>query len=122
MIRTSNSSALHDTLIREMVNTYETKGYYNIKADHIGHPNGRPDEVNGFIPDVSAMMNGTTVICEAETTDSLNVAHTVDQWKAFSKSAQEFQIVVPRSALDNAQKIAAQNDISVNQWWYSSQS
>ena len=119
MVRTRNSSALHDMLIREMISTYESGGYYNIKADHIGHPNGSPNEVNDYIPDVSAVKNGATVICEAETADSLYEQHTINQWKAFSKSAYEFHVVVPLSALNEAKKMAVQNNITVNNWWYS---
>lgn len=119
-MRTSNSSVLHETLIREMVTTYEFQEYHNIKADHIDHENGSPHEVNGYIPDIYAAKNNITVICEAETFDCIDVAHIIDKWKAFSKSACEFHVVVPNSTLNDAKEIAAQHNINVDFWWYSS--
>jgi len=119
-MRTSNSSMLHEALIREMVTSYEAQKYYNIKADHIGHKNGSPTEVNGHIPDIYAEKNNATVICEAETADSIYEYRTIDQWEAFSHSTYEFHVVVPMSALDDAKKIAAQHNITVDFWWYSS--
>lgn len=119
-MRTSNRNMLHETLIKEMVTSYESQDYYNIKADHIGHKNGRPDEVNGYIPDIYAEKNNAVVLCEAKTTDSIYVPHTIEQWKAFSKSTYKFHVVVPMSVLDDAKKIAAQHNITVDFWWYSS--
>jgi hypothetical protein len=119
-MRTKSSSVLHETLIREMVISYEFQKYYHIKADHIDYKNGRPNQVNGYIPDIYAEKNNATVVCEAETIDSINESSTIDQWKAFSKSTYKFHVVVPMSMLDDAKKMAAQNNINVDFWWYSS--
>ena len=54
MARTQQTQSLHDRIIRLQVDTYKSHGYSNIKAAHIGFPNGQPTEVNGHIPDISA--------------------------------------------------------------------
>lgn len=119
-MRTSNNSVLHETLIREMVSSYEFQKFYNIKADDIGHGNGRPTEINGHIPDIYAAKNNATIICEAETADSIYESYTIERWKAFSGSVYGFHVAVPQSVLDDAKKIAAQYNINVDFWWYSS--
>ena len=62
------SSSTHDRLITALARKYEEEGYY-VKADHVGHPNGCPPEVNGYIPDVAAYAGfppRLTIIAEAE--------------------------------------------------------
>lgn len=50
---TVRSRTTHSKLIRALVAKYEAQGYY-VRADHIGHPNGRPLEIGGHVPDVAA--------------------------------------------------------------------
>ena len=102
-----------------MIISYGFQKYDYINADHIDDKNGIPNQVNGYLPDIYAEKNNATVVCEAETIDSINESGTIDQWKAFSQSTYKFHVVVPRSMLDDAKKMAAQNNINVDFWWYS---
>lgn len=119
MIRISQNQSIHNAIIKEMVSTYQSKGYINIKAAHISFLNGQPMEVNGHIPDVTAQYNGKLIICEVETNDSLTEANTISQLKAFARSAYEFHIAVPATGIKQAQNVAQQNGITVDQYWYS---
>lgn len=112
------SEEVHNQLIRALVNHYNQEGYTNIKADHINHPNGAPDPVNGYRPDISAKKGSIHVIAEAETCDTLGTKETIDQWRAFSVSRKEFHIIVPKRCFEEARKSAEDNLITVNQWWY----
>jgi hypothetical protein len=118
MARTIQAQGIHNQLVINQVTTYRNEGYSNIKADHINHPNGQPSIVNGHIPDLSAVKNGLVVICEVETNDSINDHSTIQQWKAFDRSSYEFHVVVPKSALEDAQDMARRNGITVNKFWY----
>ena len=59
-----------------------------------------------------------TTICEVETADSINDASTIQQWKAFARSPYIFEVAVPESALESAKKMARDNGIAVNTFWY----
>lgn len=107
----------HDDLVTRMVRYYENNGYSNVKADHIQSPNGIPDLVNGFRPDISADKNNSTIICEVETAESLLQSHTVEQWQAFSRSYYEFHICVLQSCYNDAVSLARRYNVKVNSWW-----
>jgi hypothetical protein len=118
MARTVQTQGIHNQLVSNQVVTFRNEGYTNIKADHINHPSGQPAMVNGHIPDLSAVKNGFMVISEVETNDSINDQSTIQQWKAFDRSSHEFHVVVPKSALEDAQSMARRNGITVDKYWY----
>lgn len=117
MLRTSQSQSVHDKIIGLQVNAYSSKGYTNIKASHIGYLGGQPDIVNGHIPDLSSYYNGQKVICEVETADSISNNETIEQLKAFSRSGYILHVSIPKSELQQAQKVARDNGINVNLYW-----
>jgi hypothetical protein len=81
----------------------------------------RPPEIRGYIPDVFSqrLLGLNRVITEVETCDSLNTEHTKAQWRASSSaSGVAFHVVVPRSCLGVAQRLAAVWGVRVDQWWY----
>jgi len=116
--RNEQSKQIHAALIEALAREYEKQGYF-VKADHINHPNGRPPEVNGHVPDIAAYANNSLcIVAEAETCESISDMHTHEQWEAFSKSAYLFDIIVPKACLDEAQRQAYVWGISVNKWWW----
>lgn len=117
MERNQISQSIHNKLIEKQVKGYKKLGYLDIKADHIGHRNGAPKEINGHRPDISATYNGIKIICEVETDDSISIEHTVEQWKAFSKSSYQFDICVPSKSLSKAKKFAEKHGIKVRKFW-----
>lgn len=115
---TERSQQTHTALIRALASKYEKQGYY-VKADHIGHPHGRPPEINGHIPDIAAYSdNSLYIIAEAETCDTITDSNTREQWEAFSRSQYLFDLIVPKSCLEEAKQQASIWGISVNQWWW----
>lgn len=114
---TQRSKQTHNQLIRSLASKYEHEAYY-VKADHINHPNGQPPEINGHIPDIAAYYSGTLrIIAEAETCDTLTDSHTHDQWLAFSGSPYRFEVIVPKSCLQEAQTQASIWGVTVDNWW-----
>jgi len=109
---------LHNRLILALVEEYEKNGCY-VKADHISHPHGKPDPVNGHIPDIVVYSNGKIIIiAEAETCDTISDISTLEQWQAFSRSSYQFHVIVPEECLEAAKRQATLWSISVNKWWY----
>ena len=115
---TGTSQRTHGMLISSLASTYEHEGYH-VQADHIGHPNGQPPEVNGHIPDLAAYYEGILrIIAEAETSDTITDAHTREQWEAFSRSPYRFDVIVPKSCLEDAQRQASMWGVTVDKWWW----
>lgn len=117
MERSEAAQSIHNKLIQKQVEEYKKLRYLSIKADHIGYGSGMPKEVNGHRPDISANNKGIRVICEVETDDSIEIEHTIEQWKAFSRSLYQFEVCVPAKSLAKAKKLAEKHGIKVDKFW-----
>jgi len=112
-----DSRAKHERLIRALAHEYESKGYY-VKADHIGHPHGRPPLIGNHVPDIAAYVKGKLcIIAEAETCDTISDNDTRYQWSDFNESVYSFHVIVPKACLKEAENQARMWGIMVNQWW-----
>ena len=116
-MRTLLNESVHNQLIQGLVTQLTSEGYY-VQADHIGHPNGSPSTVNGYIPDIYAIKGTSRIIAEAETEDSISTDQTRQQWSAFSRTNASFHVIVPQRALSAAQNQANLWGINVAKWWY----
>lgn len=87
----------HHNLVKAMVDYLDKEGFGEIKADGIENFD-MPEEVNGFVSDASGKKNEQTVIVEAETCDSY-ISHK-DQILAFSRSKNEFWLIVSKQCYD----------------------
>ncbi len=83
--RSSEARSNHNKIVLLLADHLNKLGY-SVKADHIYWPNGRPYEINGYRPDVTAKKSGSTFIFEVETCDTYCDDHTKSQLTAFSKS------------------------------------
>jgi len=123
MQRNANESKEHHNLIIMMVNYFSGQGYQNIKADVPGMP--APDTIIGtkqnHIPDLTAEKNGSGIILEAETTNSIFDTHTASQWSLFSSAAAnfggQFHVVVPKAARTSAGERALNLNIIIHEIW-----
>ena len=115
---TEQSRTTHSALIRALVKEYESHAYY-VQADHIGHPHGKPPAIGGHIPDIAVYSQGTlTIIAEAESCDTIRDSDTRDQWTAFSGSIYRFEVIVPKTCLEEAKSQSRIWGISVDKWWW----
>ena len=109
--RTPEAIKEHDGLVKMMANYFERQGSTQIKADLANYT--RPDKINGHIPDLTCYKNGTFIILEAETCDTIYGAHTESQWTSFYNYANrlngEFHVVVPKTC-DNKSGSDMAND------------
>jgi hypothetical protein len=129
--RSTENQQTHDNLVRALAKHYSSLGYIGIRADipeYTQTPSGiywnsAPDKK--YIPDIVCFMNDankTMIIAEAETCDSLDTMHTLDQWKLFSANAKqrngEFHVITPQLCKDKAHQSASTNGITVNKFWW----
>ncbi|MGD8399773.1 MAG: hypothetical protein PVH64_02385 [Bacillota bacterium] len=103
-------------LVIQAVN-YKKHGYTDIKVNHNGDQNQKPEAVEGYTPDLSAVLDSQVTICEVETHDSINDLQTVEKWKAFDNSGCQFHLIVPGEDFNQAKDIAKCHGISVDKYW-----
>lgn len=117
-IRTQESTKVQMRLIMAMARYLMEKGY-KVSADHIGYPNGQPQEFNHFIPDIYAVKGKEKIIIEAETCDSLNDSKTRTQWTALSTNEEkvDFAVIVPTACYQEAKDLAKKWNIKVKNFW-----
>lgn len=97
----SKSLKLHESIIKS-VSTYLEREGYKVTANHIKHPNGRPKNLNGFVPDISAIKNMEKIIVEVQTSHKMIFQNEL-KWKRFSYSGNKFWVVVPPECYEIAQ-------------------
>lgn len=117
MTRTADNAKIHIRLITAMVNKLMSENY-KVSADHIGYPNGKPDEFMGQIPDIYAEKGDEKLFIEAETCDSLKDPKTKVQWVALSSSDEiDFFVIIPKECLGEARQLAKKWDVKVKTFW-----
>ncbi|ANY71668.1 hypothetical protein BBD41_03210 [Paenibacillus ihbetae] len=102
--RKHNSDTIHKRVVRLVANRLHNNGY-RLMADHIGL--SQPPEMNGYIPDIVADINGSIHIIEVETLDSYKDPHSIAQLKAFSKTGHKTSIVIPCDEFSRPLHVAA---------------
>ena len=111
--------SLRDRLIVIQAVNYKKQGYTDIKVNQKNYLLGPPEKVGSYTPDLSAVLNDKTTICDVETNDSINNAQTVEKWKEFDRSGYAFHLIIPNSAFDVVKEIAKSNGITVDKYWCS---
>ena len=104
--RTSESQSKHDYMITSLVRYLIEQGYSNIKSSHLGHfenPTEMPGRTgNTYSSDVIAWKEGKEYIFEVETSDTLDLDYTREQFEAFYDYARdhhaEFNVLVPKKS------------------------
>ncbi|MBI5444170.1 MAG: hypothetical protein HY900_23535 [Deltaproteobacteria bacterium] len=117
------SQADHDRMIGEVVSFLREKGYGEIRADLPDFEH--PEEIvwratgRGEVPDVTARSTSFIVV-EVETEDTIEDAHTTEQWRLFSEHAREvrgeFFVVVPKGFMAHAWRRLKLLGLEANVW------
>ncbi|TEB04533.1 hypothetical protein Psch_03293 [Pelotomaculum schinkii] len=98
--RSANSQISHDNMVRYIANDLVSRGY-SVHADHINWPKGSFLELNGYVPDVTAIDNNSSLVFEIETCLTCNSEHAKEKLTAFDKKAGTYIIVPPVCSRDN---------------------
>lgn len=96
----ANLQISHDNMVRYIANDLVSRGY-SVRADHINWPKGSFLKLNGYIPDITAIDNNSSLIFEIKTCLTYNDEHTKEKLMAFDKSAGTYIIVPPMCASNN---------------------
>ncbi len=111
----NQNSTPHDKAVESVVKFYRDRNYQKIKAHLPGYDT--PDEIDGYIPDITADHSDGNIVAEIETSDSLGTEHSRKQCEAFAKSPRGFCLWVPKSEEQQARNIVRQwgieNDTSI---------
>lgn len=104
--RTSESQSKHDYMITSLVRYLIEQGYTNIRSTHLGHFED-PTEMPGrsgstYKSDVIAWKEEKEYIFEVETSETIDLDYTREQFEAFYDYAQhhnaEFNVLVPKKS------------------------
>ncbi|MBE0598487.1 MAG: hypothetical protein IH614_14570 [Desulfuromonadales bacterium] len=117
--RTSESQSKHDYMITSLVRYLIEQGYSDIKSSHLGHFEN-PTEMQGrdgtpHRSDVIAWKDGKEYIFEVETSDTIDLDYTREQFEAFYDYAREhqaeFNVLVPKKSEGTAKHLL--NDMNM---------
>lgn len=115
-LRVPQSQTVHDTMISAWANKLVSQGY-NVSADIAGF--SQPPRVGRHIPDLYAIKFNSQIIGEVETSETIGINHTKEQYIDFSNvRGTHFHVMVPESSLVKAKYYAESWGITVVQWWY----
>jgi hypothetical protein len=117
MDKSKQGKALRNKLLVIQAVNYKKHGYTDIKVNHAAYHDRQPEEVEGYTPDLTAVLDSQITICEVETHASINDLRTVDKWKAFDNSGFQFHLIVPGEDFNQVKDIAKCNGISVDKYW-----
>jgi hypothetical protein len=117
MEKSEREQALRNKLLVIQAVNYKKHGYTDIKVNHSGYRQRQPETVDGYTPDLTAVLDSQITICEVETHDSINDLRTVDKWKAFDSSGFQFHMIVPGEDFSQVKDIVKCNGISVDKYW-----
>lgn len=106
--------------MKTLVKTIEGSGWTNIKADHIGYPDGIQDQIKGSRPDITARNNnGTKFVFEVETAEAVDTEHTKGQLQDFSGVTAQAYLVMQDTYVENGktEKTLSLLQRVLKNWW-----
>jgi hypothetical protein len=120
MAKTQLEQNLYNRLLITQAINYQKLGYTNVKLNNNNYIHGQPTKVSGYTPDLSAVFDDSTTLCEVVTSTSMNEPNMIEKWRAFTRSGYEFHMIIPRTTLNEVKEFVKSNGITVNKYWYSS--
>jgi len=117
MAKTQTEQHLHNKLLITQAINYQKLGYTDIKINRENYILGKPAGIGGYTPDLSAVFNDKTTLCEVVTIDSMDETQMIEKWKTFSGSGYEFHMIIPTMTLNAVKEFAKDNGINVDKYW-----
>ena len=119
MAKSQKEQNLYNRLLVTQAINYQKLGYTDIKINNESCLNGQPGKICGYVPDLSAVLDDSTILCEAVTADSMNEPKMIERWKTFNRSGCEFHMIIPKAAFNEIKEYTMRNGIYVDKFWYS---
>ncbi len=117
MNNTQFEKSLHNKLLVTQAVNYQKLGYSDIKVNHENYIMGQPIRVGGYTPDLSAVFDDKTTLCDVVTDSSMNETQMIERWKVFGKSGYEFHMIIPKMNLNEVKEFVRSNGINVDKYW-----
>ncbi len=108
---------LHNKLLITQAVNYRKLGYTDIKVNHENYIHGQPAKIGGYTPDLSAVFDDKTTLCDVVTDDSMSETQMIERWKFFGNSGYEFHMIIPKRALNVVKEFTKSNGINVDKYW-----
>ena len=119
MFKTQAEQNLYNRMLITQAINYQKLGYSDIKINNEKCSNGKPSQVCGYIPDLTAVLDDEIILCEIVTDDSVNEPGAFKKWKTLCQSTNDFHMVIPRKSFEMIKDLMKSNGINVNKYWYS---
>ncbi len=105
------------TILRRMIKNYKFNGYEIVTNKHPDYPDDIDHVLRGYRPDVVAHKNGSYIICDVETDETIDLHDTIKHLGMLSNSNYSLHVAVPESCYDHARSLAGRHNIDVLRWW-----
>ena len=119
MAKNQKEQNLYNKMLITQVINYQKLGYSDIKVNNQNYIHGQPTKVGGYTPDLSAVFDDNTMLCEVVTNDSMNEPKIIERWRTFNRSGCAFHMILPQTAFSAIKEFVKSNGITVNKYWYS---
>jgi hypothetical protein len=119
MAKTQKEQRLYNKMLVTQAINYQNLGYTHIKINNQNYPHGQPTKVGEYTPDLSAVFENSTTICEVVTKDLMNEPKMIDRWRTFNRSGFAFHMMLQQTSLNEFKKFTKENGIVVTKYWYS---
>lgn len=117
--KTQKEQNLYNKLLVTQVINYQKLGYTDIKVNRENCVLGIPNAFGGYTPDLSAIFEDKTTLCEVVTNDSMNEPTMIERWKTFNRSGYEFHVIIPKETFNVVKEFVKNNGIYIDKYWYS---
>ncbi len=108
------------TILRSMIKNYKSNGYEIMTSKHPDYPDDIAHILHGYRPDVVASRNGSYIICDVETKETIDLHETIEHWDMLSKSNYPLHVALPFSCYAHAKSVADLHNIEIFDWWTAS--
>jgi hypothetical protein len=119
MAKSQTEQNLYNKMLIIQVINYRKLGYSDIKVNNENHSHGHPKEICGYKPDISAVLNDRTTLCEIVTDESLNETDAIKKWQTLSRYSDNFHMIIPQKSFGMIKDLMKSNGIMVTKYWYS---
>jgi hypothetical protein len=119
MAKSQKEQDLYNKMLIIQVINYRKLGYTDIKVNNENYSHGQPQEIRGYRPDISAVWDDQTTLCEIVTHESLNETGVIEKWQTLSRYSDNFHMIIPQKSFRMIKDLMKSNGIFVAKYWHS---
>jgi hypothetical protein len=119
MAKSQTEQNLYNKMLIIQVINYRKLGYTDIKINNENYQHGQPKEICGYKPDVSAVFDDQTTLCEIVTDESITEPGVIEKWQTLSRFSDNFHMFIPQKSFRMIKDLMKNNGIIVTKYWHS---